>query len=194
MKPIVLASRSPARAQMLRDAGLTVQVRPPAMDEDAAKPALAALDLDPFALAGRLAEAKARAVTAASGEIVLGADQTLDLDGETFNKPRDLDDLGAQLARLQGRSHRLHSAAVLVRDGAVLWTGVSSVTLAMRPLEASEIAQYVDAEGPSVLGCVGGYRLEGRGVQLFEAIKGEYFAVLGLPLLALLAALRSLER
>lgn len=190
MMPLVLASRSSARAKMLRDAGLDIDVRPSPLDEAFAKGALGLMA--PAEMARRLAAAKALAVPARADEWVLGADQTLDLAGKLLNKPGDLAGLKVQLERLSGREHRLHAAATLVRGGHVAWEGCVSVRVAMRTLTDAEIAHYLSTEGPNVLDCVGGYRLEGVGVWLLQAVEGEYFGVLGLPMFDLLAAIRRL--
>jgi septum formation protein len=189
---LVLASSSPARAKMLRDAGLDIEVRPSPLDETAAKRELGGAALTPPGVAQRLAVAKALAVDARPEEWILGADQTLDLEGALLDKPCDLTALKTQLERLRGREHRLHAAAALVRGGCVMWEGCSPVRVVMRPLADEEIARYIEAEGSNVAGCVGGYRLEGPGVRLLEAVEGEYFSVLGLPLLGLLEAMRGL--
>jgi septum formation protein len=177
---------------MLRDAGLDIEVRGSRLDEDEAKREFGLCTPTPRRMAQYLASAKAKAVEAAVDEWVLGADQTLELDGELVEKPGSLDGLKVQLERLQGREHRLYSAAALVQGGELVWEGCSSARMVMRRLGDNDIRSYVAEEGPNVLACVGGYRLEGPGVQLFDAVEGEYFAVLGLPLLDLLAGMRRL--
>jgi septum formation protein len=188
---LVLASTSATRRALLDAAGLPVEARAPGVDERAVE--AAAAGLSPEGLAGRLAEAKALAVSrTAPGRIVLGADQVLDLDGRVFHKPADREGARAHLAALAGRTHALRSAAVLARDGAVVATLCETARLAMRPLPPDAIARYVEAAGDRVLSSVGAYQLEGLGVHLFERIEGDHSTILGLPLLPLLAHLRAL--
>lgn len=186
---IVLASASTVRARLLHDAGVPFEVRPSALNEDEAK---ARYHGDgPEGVACRLAEAKALAAPAAPGDLVIGADQTLELDGELINKATDLAEARARLGRLRGREHRLHSAAALVRDGEVVWRGVHSPRLVMRAFSEAFLSTYLTDHGAAALSSVGCYLLEGAGAQLFERIDGDYFAILGLPLIELLAALRA---
>lgn len=191
--PLLLASASPARAGLLRQAGVAIEVAPAAIDEDEIKRSAEAAGLDVAETAVLLAETKARAVSARHpGRLVLGADQMLDCGGRRFDKPHDREAARAQLLALAGRSHRLLSAAVLMRDSRRLWHRVEEARLAMRDFSEGFLERYLDAEGDAALGSVGAYRLEGRGAQLFAGIAGDYFAILGLPLLAVLDALREL--
>ena len=142
-------------------------------------------------MAEALAEMKAASVDA-PGALVLGSDQTLELaDGTTLSKPGSRGELADQLRAMRGRRHWLHSAAVVMEAGAPLWRGCESVAMTMRPFGDAFLQAYLDAEYEAVRGNVGGYRIEGRGAQLFDKIEGSHFAVLGLPLLPLLAFLRS---
>lgn len=192
-QPLLLASGSAIRARMLADAGLPVDVRASGVDERAVEAALTGAGADPAHVAGALAAAKAIQVsTQAPGRLVVGADQTLSLDGERFTKPFDRASARAQLARLSGRAHTLASGAALARDGVVRWTGVDEANLTMRPLSPDFLDAYLDAAGEGVLTSVGGYQLEGVGAQLFERIDGDYRTILGLPLTPLLAALRAI--
>ena len=190
MTPLVLASRSEGRRALLAGAGVAFAVEPSRVDEAAVKRG------HPHAssrqLAAVLAEAKAVEVSRRCAGLVLGADQTLDLDGRLFDKPVDAADLRAQLLALRGRAHVLHAALALAREGEVVWRCEDSATLSVRPFTETFLAAYLAQEGAAALACVGGYRLEGVGVQLFERIKGDYFTVLGLPLLPLLDALRDM--
>jgi len=187
---LVLASTSATRADMLHAAGLSFEVVAPRVDEDAAKASYRAQGLGARDLADALAELKALQVSQLRpGDLVLGCDQTLALeDGTMLDKPGE--QLAAQLRQLSGRAHTLHSAAVVVEDGRAVWRHVESVKLTVRKLSDAFIADYVATEGPAVSGSLGGYRVEGRGVQLFSKIGGSHFAILGLPLLPLVGWLQ----
>lgn len=183
----VLASGSAARREMLAGAGLTFQIRPADIDEDALKTP----GVDPADLARRLAEEKARAVSEAlPGQWVLGGDQTLAFDGGLISKARGLDEARARLSTMRGRTHTLQSGAALARDSQVVWSEVDSAALIMRDFSDAFLSDYLAAEGEALLACVGAYRLEGPGAQLFDRIDGDYFTVLGLPLWPVLAELR----
>jgi septum formation protein len=188
--PVVLASTSSARRALLAAAGVEFEAVSPGVDEEAAKAALAAEGLTPRDMADALAELKALKVSSRRPGLVIGADQTLDLDGETIDKAATLEAARARLLSLRGRRHKLHSAVVAAIDGRPIWREVSSATLTMRPFSDAFLEDYLAAEGEALLGAVGCYRLEGLGAQLFERIDGDYFTVLGLPLLGLLDLLR----
>jgi septum formation protein len=176
---------------LLANAGVAHEATASAVDERAEEAALLAAGAGPDEIALHLAAAKALDVSRARpGDLVLGADQTLGLDGTRFVKAEDRAAAAAQLATLAGRTHALHSALVLAEGGAVTWRHVSVARLAMRPLDSARIERYLDEAGDAVLGSVGCYHLEGPGIRLFEAIEGDYFTILGLPLLPLLARLR----
>jgi septum formation protein len=188
---LILASASGTRRRMLEAAGLGFEVRPAAIDEEEVKAGLRGEGLEARALALALAEAKAAAGSPDADALVLGCDQTLERDdGSMIDKPRSRDEAAAQLRSLAGRPHRLHSAAAIVERGAIVWREVETVTLSVRPLSEDFIAWYLDREYDAIRHNVGGYRIEGLGVQLFDHIDGSHFAILGLPLLALLAFLR----
>ncbi len=188
---LVLASGSAIRLALLSGAGLSVTAAPAAIDEAAIKAAAQAEGGDVAETALLLAEMKARRVARTRPEtLVIGADQILVRDREWFDKPEDLAAAAAQLRRLAGGWHELVSAVVCWRGGTVLWRHVARPRLRMRPLSEAVIAAYLAAEGARVLSSVGAYRLEGPGIQLFDAIEGDYFSVLGLPLLPLLGFLR----
>ncbi len=190
-RALILASRSPARARMLADAGASFTIEPVEVDEDAHKHAALTQGASPREIALSLAMVKAKAGRG-PGRLVLGADQTLELDGALFDKPADLDAVREQLRALRGRRHRLHAAAALDTGDGPAWQGVQSVEVQVRMFSDAFLDRYIAAEGEALLGCVGAYRLEGLGAQLIEAVEGDYFAVLGLPLLPLLERLREL--
>lgn len=186
---LVLASGSAARRDMLAGAGVPFTIRPADVDEDALKAGLT--HVDPAELALELARAKALAVSRHDSEAwVLGADQTLAFDGGLVSKAPSLEAARARLATMRGRSHQLHSGAALARDGRLVWSGVATATLVMRDFSDTFLDAYLAAEGDGLLACVGAYRLEGMGSQLFESVDGDYFTVLGLPLWPVLAELR----
>jgi len=172
---------------MLRAAGVAFEARPAKLDERALEAGLAGAPAAEVALA--LAEAKALAVDGA-GSLVLGSDSLVVSGGQRFDKPASRDDAVQHLRHFSGREMQLHSAAALARDGAIVWRHASLATLRVRPLSDSFIESYLDAEWPEVSHCVGVFRIEGPGVQLFESIAGDNFTVLGMPLLAVLRALR----
>lgn len=190
MAEIILASGSLTRKRLLADAGINVRIVPHNVDERTA----AQKPTGGRALARRLAISKAKnASTEYQDTFVIGADQTLELDGHVLGKPSDSDDAHAQLRALSGRRHFLYSAFAIVRNGVRLSVQVSSASLTMRDLEDDEISRYLEETGPLAMTSVGAYQLEGLGVRLFSRVDGDYFTILGLPLLPLLASLRRLE-
>ncbi len=192
MTALVLASGSPARRALLANAGLTFDIDPAALDERAVEAPLIASGAAPAEIAMALAEAKAVEVSRRRGDArVIGADQTLDCDGHRGTKSATLEEARVQLRRLAGRAHRLHSAIAVARGGDIVWRHLDTATLTMRSLTGAEIDAYLARVSEAVLGSVGVYQLEGEGIRLFERIDGDYFTILGLPLLPLLAYLRS---
>jgi len=188
---LILASASPVRARLLYAAGIDFVVRPSALDEAVIKRQFRAAGRSARDCALSLAKAKAAAVSAQYPQaIVIGADQILICGTIWFDKPNDPAAARRQLRSLCGREHVLETAACAVRGGEGLWAASSAPRLGMRDLSDGFVHDYVDSEGDAILGSVGAYRLEGRGVQLFDRIDGDYFAVLGLPLLPLLRFLR----
>jgi septum formation protein len=188
---LLLASKSTARRAMLDAAGVTYEAVEAELDEPAAKGGLEAAGFDPRGIAEELAQLKALSVEAGAGDLVIGADQTLELDdGTMLSKPQSRADAFAQLRTMSGRTHLLHSAAVAVEDGEAVWWHSEAVAMTMRPLSDAFLEAYLDDEYEQIRWSVGGYRIEGPGVQLFERIEGSHFAILGLPLLPLLGYLR----
>ncbi len=188
---LVLASRSSARALLLRRAGIAFDVDAAAIDEDSVKLAMKAEGATAMDAAATLAALKAERVCARHlGALVVGADQILDCGGQWFDKPADKAHLRAHLRALRGHKHRLETAVCVARDGAVIWRDGDSATLTMRPFSDRFLDNYLVAAGPEALESVGGYRLEGPGAQLFSRIEGDFFTILGLPLLPLLEFLR----
>ena len=186
---LILASNSATRKALLAGAGLQFESSPAPIDERLEEAAV--LGKGPAAVARHLAEVKALAVSRLHpARIVIGADQTLSLQGDIFHKPADLEAARQQLDRLRGRTHRLSCGTALAQDGALLWSDISEAELTMRMVSDAERDAILDEEGSLALGSVGGYRLEGPSVRLFDRIEGDYFTILGLPLLPLLAALR----
>ena len=191
MTEIILASASPWRAKMLRDAGLAIDAEAADIDERAVDAPLREANLPPEDIALILAEAKAGDVSARHpGAIVIGADQVLDFDGEIFFKPETIEQARVNLLALRGRPHQLHSAIVCVRDGAPIWRHLASATLIMRDFTPEFLGHYLARIGENALQSVGSYQIEGEGIQLFEKIEGDHFTIIGLPLLPLLAFLR----
>ena len=191
MTPVVLASKSSSRQAILRAAGVPFEVAASGVDEDAAKSSLLSAGQGPREIADHLAEAKAVAVSKTlPGAIVVGADQTLDLGGELYDKVETLSEGRARLRALRGQSHRLHSAVVVAQHGMPIWRCLESPRLVMRAASDAFIDAYLTRHGEALLGSVGCYQLENDGVQLFDEIEGDYFAILGLPLTPLLNLLR----
>jgi septum formation protein len=176
---------------MLEAAGVPFEVAAAPLEEEEAKAGLAAAGFEPRDLAEMLAEMKAKSVSADADALVLGADQALETDaGELLSKPASRGEALAQLRALSGHIHLLHSAAVVVEGGERVWGCTETVVLAMRRPTERFLSDYLDREYEAVRWNVGGYRIEGPGVQLFDAVDGSHFAILGLPLLPLLAFLR----
>jgi len=191
-EPLVLASRSAIRRTVLEAAGIPVEVFPADLDERAIEARASASD--PGEVAALLAWSKAEAAAASRpGRIVLGADQTLALGGRRFSKPADRATARDQLLALRGKTHALHSAVAVVRDGEVLYQGGEVARLTMRPFSETFLDCYLEAAGPAVTASVGAYQLEGIGIHLFERIEGDHFTILGMPLLPLLKFFRQQE-
>jgi len=188
--PLILASQSRARQTLLTNAGIAFEAVPADIDERAIQRSsgLAA----PGDIVALLAREKAVAVSRRRpGSVVVGADQTLALGRELFSKPAGRAQARAQLSALAGGDHELHAAVAVARDGKIMFETLALARMTMRPLSAAQIDAYLDAAGEAVTGSVGAYQLEGLGMHLFERIEGDHFTILGLPLLPLLAFLRS---
>ncbi len=189
---VVLASASRTRLELLLCAGVSARAEPARVDEQEVRASLRAEKANVEDAAETLAELKARKVSRhASGALVIGADQILDCDGAWFDKPPDRARAAADLRALSGKRHSLATAVCVVRDGARLWHHRESARLTMRPLGDAFIEAYLDAVGVDALASVGAYQLEGLGAQLFSRVEGDYFTILGLPLLPLLEFLRN---
>jgi septum formation protein len=190
---LILASKSPFRAAILLNAGIAFRTEAADIDERAAEAPLLQSGASAEDIATVLAEAKALDVSERFlDDLVLGADQTLSLDDELFHKPADMEAARRNLLKLSGRTHILSSALVLARRGETIWRHVSVARLTMRKLSPAFIGQHLARVGEAALTSVGAYQYEGEGIQLFEAIDGDYFTIVGLPLLPLLAELRNL--
>ena len=187
---IVLASKSAARRAVLDGAGVPYEAATAGGDEDAGKIGLLAEGANAREIADALAELKAIKVSRSRTEFVIGADQTLEFEGKLYDKVETLAGARARLQVLRGGPHKLHSAVVVAREGAPIWREVVTATLTMRDFSDAFLDAYLAHEGEAALGSVGCYRLEGPGVQLFSKIDGDYFTILGLPLMGLLDLLR----
>jgi septum formation protein len=187
---LILASQSASRKAMLEAAGVPFEARGSSVDEAEIRRELIGVPGGEVALI--LAEAKALAVSVgAPGRLVLGGDSLVEVCGRLFDKPVSRADAAAHLTFFSGQTMQLHSAAVLIRDGVTVWRHVETAKLRVRTLSPGFIQSYLDSEWPAVSACVGVFRIEALGVQLFENIEGSHFSVLGMPLLPLLAALRT---
>lgn len=190
--PLVLASKSAIRRQLLEAAGVPVEVQPADVDERAIEQAAGPASAGN--IAGLLATEKARTASArALGRLVLGADQTLGFQGRVFSKALDMAAARAQLKLLRGQTHTLHAAIAIARDGDILFAHTGEAHLTMREFSDSFLDRYLESVGESVLKSVGGYQLEAAGIHLFSHIEGEHSTILGLPLLPLLDFLRTQE-
>ncbi|MCO5064193.1 MAG: Maf-like protein [Rhizobiaceae bacterium] len=191
---LILASASPFRKALLQNAGIPFEAVPARVDERALEAPLKDSGVSPEDVALILAEAKAEEVSGRlPGALVLGCDQTLSLGDEVLHKPADMEAARRQLLRLSGKTHNLNSALVLTRNGEALWRHVSVATLTMRALEPGFVGRYLARVGDKALSSVGAYQIEGEGIQLFEKVEGDYFTIVGLPLLPLLAELRRMD-
>lgn len=188
--PVILASTSAIRRQVLTGAGVPFEAVSPGVDEEAAKVSLRAAGAGPRDQADALAELKALRVSAKRPGLVIGCDQILQCDGRAWDKADTLEEARERLRALRGRAHTLECAAVIARDGVPIWRLLKTSRLMMRDFSDAFLDDYLARHGEAALSAVGCYQLEGAGAQLFERIDGDYFAILGLPLLEILAFLR----
>ena len=190
---LVLASASPFRRALLANAGLAFEARAAQVDERALERPLEESGASPVDVALTLAEAKARDVARHFPEaLVIGSDQTMSLGPRVYHKPKDMAEAAAHLLSLSGKTHSLNSAVVFMSNGEVVWRHVSTAQMTVRPLSPAFVERHLQRVGERALQSVGAYQLEGEGIQLFDRIEGDYFTILGLPMLPLLAKLREL--
>ena len=187
---VVLASTSAIRRQVLEGAGVAFTCVPAGVDETSIKDSLLAEGVSPRDIADALAEAKAVKVSRRHTGLVIGADQTLEFEGRLFDKAHSVDEARERLKEMRGKSHKLHCGMVVARDGQPIWREVITTTLRMRPFTDDYLEGYLERNSPDILASVGCYQLEGEGVQLFDKIDGDYFAILGLSMIPLLDLLR----
>lgn len=191
MSALILASASKSRQEMLRNAGVIFESQPVRIDEDAIRMSLVAEGAMPRDIADTLAEYKARRASEKSpGALVLASDQILALQGKVFAKAGSKQEAANHLRALAGKAHHLYSAAVIYEDGKPVWRHIGSARMAMHDLSDAQIDTYLDQVWPDISGCVGAYQAEALGAQLFARIDGDWFSVLGMPLLEVLSYLR----
>nr|WP_222934549.1 Maf family protein [Caulobacter sp. 17J80-11] len=187
---MILASKSAARIALLTGAGLSFETTGAGVDEDAFKVEALARGEGPKEVAVGLSALKALAVSERRSGLVIGADQTLDLGGVTVDKAESVEEARARLKDMRGRVHHLHSGVAVAEEGRVVWSTVETATLSVRDFSDAWLDGYLARQGQTILSSVGCYQLEGEGVQLFDRIEGDYFTILGLPMVALLGFLR----
>ncbi len=193
MSRIILASASAARRALLQQAGIIAETNPSTLDEDALKAAYLRQEpaITPADMAARLAAAKAISVSNQNPDsLVIGGDQVLALGTTRYDKPKSIEEARTHLRQLRGKTHYLETAIACARQGEVIWSTLTRPALHMRNLSDAFIESYLDRQGTNMMQTVGGYKLEGEGIQLFSTIEGDYFSILGLPLLPLLEFLR----
>lgn len=193
MARLILASKSASRRSLMTGAGLDYEAVTADIDERAVEEPLLARGAHPDAVARGLAEAKALHVSLKHPDAyVIGSDQTLSLGERIFHKPRDMAEAADHIRAFSGKTHHLNCGVAVAYDGKVVWSDVSIARMTMRPISETFLSRYLDLSGEGILQSVGAYQFEGPGVQLFERIDGDYFTILGLPMLTLLSGLRSL--
>ncbi len=185
--PIILASASDIRSKLLNNADINHEVIPANIDEEMIKASLESEGITPRDMADVLAEQKAKKISLKYPDaFVIGSDQVLDFQGQYFSKPKSPECLVEFLVKVSGEDHRLYSSAVIYKGGRPVWRHVGKVTLAIRDLSKEYIRDYVISEWDNIRYCVGGYKIEDKGLRLFDKIEGDYFVILGLPLLELI--------
>ncbi|KPB02131.1 septum formation inhibitor Maf [Ahrensia marina] len=190
---LILASTSPFRKMLFENAGLIFETEAPAIDERAIEATLEGSGANASDVAEILAESKARNIAEKNpAKLVIGGDQTLSLEHRQFHKPNNMEEARQHLLDLSGKTHQLNSAIVIVRDDEVIWRHVSVAHMHMRKLDPAFIGRHLAEVGDIALKSVGSYQIEGRGIQLFEKIEGDYFTIVGVPMIPLLAKLREL--
>ena len=190
---LILASKSPYRAQMLKNAGLTIECVGAKIDERSVEKPLIEADMLLADIAEVLAIAKAEEVAARyPGDLIIGSDQVLALGDEMLHKPEDMEAARRSLLALSGKTHELHSAVVLYREGQMIWTHVETTTIKFRQLTPQFVGRHLASVGQKALTSVGAYQVEGEGIQLIEKIDGDFFSIIGMPLLPLLSELRQI--
>lgn len=190
---LILASASASRQMLMRNAGLRFSSIPAAIDERAIDARLEAAGATPETIALELAKAKAVAVSRLyPDDYVIGSDQTMSLENSIYHKAKDIAEAHANLLSLSGKTHRLNCGIAIAKNGEIVWEAISLAEMTMRDLSPGYISRYLKRAGSQVLSSVGAYQLEGEGIQLFTSIDGDYFTILGLPLLPLLIQLREL--
>jgi septum formation protein len=190
---LTLASGSAIRAQLLTQAGLSFDIKPADVDEDAIKDEALSNGVSPKAVALKLAQAKAVEVSKQRPGVIIGADSVVELERELISKSKDMAAAAVQMRAFSGRIHHLHSAVAIAENGEVVWSTVETAQLSVRRLSEAFITDYLARAGEGILSSVGGYQLESLGIQIFDRIEGDYFTILGLPLVPLLQQLRHLE-
>ena len=193
MTDLILASASASRSVLLTGAGISHTKIPAHLDEDAIKDDCLMRGMSPKSVALKLAEAKALHVSQSHTGLVLGGDQVLQLEKDLISKSNSLDEARALLRRMSGQTHYLHAGMALAENGIIVWSNVETAEMTVRTLSDAFIDRYIAQTGEKMLSAVGCYMLEGEGVHLFDTIRGDYFTVLGLPLLPLLAQLRNMK-
>lgn len=192
-QPLVLASSSPFRRQLMQNAGLDFVAQAASIDERAIEARLSEDRASPESVALALARAKALDVSSRFADaFVIGSDQTMSLGSRVYHKPVSLEEARENLLSLSGKTHHLNSGVAIVRNGEVVWDTVAKAEMTVRSLSADFVDRYLASVGDAVMTSVGAYQLEGEGIRLFESIEGDYFTILGLPMLPLLKALREL--
>lgn len=190
---LILASSSASRQMLMRNAGLDFSSIPADIDERSLDARLADEGAAPETIAVELAKAKALAVSLLHpSAFVIGSDQTMSLESRIYHKPKDMDEAHANLISLSGKTHRLNCGAAIAQNGKIIWDIVTVADMTVRNLDGDFVTRHLERVGPKVLSSVGAYQLEGEGIQLFTSIEGDYFTILGLPLLPLLTKLRML--